>query len=183
MARLNYHPDGEILITDDVLEYRDGPGNLFVDSGETILLPTGFDEIRYIQGEGLFYCTRKEKKYITDQVPEYDALIANLFTIIQAKTDRKSVITLDQKRANAIQAIRKERNKRVELLIPVLDSVEEVQLIAAFWNMLDQTKANPAQISAKDTWQYANTRINQAKTATEAQLDGYDPTTDTGWPA
>ena len=183
MARLHYHPDGEILITDDVLEYRDTPENLSLDSGFSIGFPVGFDEIRYIQGEGLFYCTRKEKKYITDQEPQYDALIANLFTIIQAKADRNSIVTLDQKRANAIGAIRKERNKRVEILIPALDSVEEVQLIAAFWNMLDQTKVNPAQLSAKDTWQYASTRINQAKTATEAQLDGYDPTTDTGWPA
>jgi len=182
MAKLHYHPDGRILITDDVLEYKDTPENLFLDSGETVSLPEYFDEIRYIQGEGLFHCTRHTKDYVTDHWDQYDALITTIATIIDAKVDRLSILTLDQKRAFAIQAIRKERNTRIEILIPSLDSVDEIQLIAAFWNMLDETQATPAQISAKDTWQYATTKINQAKTATEAQLDAYDPTTDSGWP-
>ena len=85
---------------------------------------------------------------------------------------------------------RKEKSKEIRSLIisrckdrvTALDSQPMIELLAELWPMLDQTKATADITACKDIVVYGRTKLNQIKTATEVQVDNYDPSTDPSFP-
>jgi hypothetical protein len=91
--------------------------------------------------------------------------------------------TLEQNRAAKIRDIKNEGLSRISAVIPALDSFTEIQLVEVLWPVLNNPNGNANLSLVKDIYLYGKTKISQARTATQAQLDAYDPTTDPGWPS
>lgn len=89
---------------------------------------------------------------------------------------------LNNNRHEKILAIREEALRRITLKVPLLDTFEEVKFMALLWPMLDTASATPDLIAARNIYVYARTKITQAQSANQAQLDTYDPLTDPSWP-
>lgn len=91
--------------------------------------------------------------------------------------------TLISARENKQQEIKAEMMKRIFANVPALSSVEMLDLMVELWPMLNTGLAGVGISSAKNIYVYGKERINQAKIATQEQLDAYDPVTDIEWPA
>lgn len=89
---------------------------------------------------------------------------------------------LDKNRRSKITQAREEALRRIKEQVPALDNMKMIQLMVELWPMLDTTQASTAMLKVKDIYVYATTKIAQARNATQAQLDAYDPTTDPNWP-
>ena len=103
----------------------------------------------------------------------------------QEETDRDAeeiVNTLDATRASKIEVITNEGVSRIALQVPEWDDLETIRLIKSFINLMDFSLATAEQILAKDIHDFARTRIVFARTATQTELDAYDPVTDPNWP-
>lgn len=72
---------------------------------------------------------------------------------------------------------------RAQVRVPALGDKNMLSLVAELWPMLDSTKASADLIAVKDIVVYARQKINQLKTATEAQIDSYDPAADALFPS
>jgi len=96
---------------------------------------------------------------------------------IQPDIERISVL-----RDNKIEQTKAEGLRRISEIVPAISTIEMVNLILELWPMLNTGSASADMILVKDIYVYARARIGAAESATEAQLNAYDPTTDTGWP-
>ncbi len=83
-------------------------------------------------------------------------------------------------RAEKIADIKAEGLKRIQSKVDAIDSIAMAKLI--YKHMWPQANASQALLDGEAIYNYAATKISQATGATRAQLEGYDPTTDTGWP-
>ncbi len=89
---------------------------------------------------------------------------------------------LENKRRNKIDQIVSEGVRRISAVIPELDSLNKISVVAALWPVLDNPGANSDFARARDIYVYARNLVNFAKTATDTQLDSFDPPTDPNWP-
>ena len=81
-----------------------------------------------------------------------------------------------------VSAITMEAVARISALMPALDSITTIQVMAELWPVLNTAALSTDMLLAKDIYTYAKTKIAQAEAATQVELDAYDPTTDIGWP-
>ncbi len=182
MQKVHYHPDAKITIESSSKLYQDTVLNFETDSGEVIVLPTGYDQIYYEVGKGLFYSTQETRDYIAATWVQGDVIIANITSTISAKYSRENPpLTLAEKRILKIAATKEEGCIRIQAQLPDIDTFQEIAFVATFWNMWGTP--NVAQTNAKDIYIYAKTKIAEIKTMTEIQVDAYDPATDPLWPA
>ncbi len=72
--------------------------------------------------------------------------------------------------------------RRIASVIPAINSLAALDLMVELWPMLDTASAGANILLVKDIYQYAKTKIVAAQTATESQLNAYDPASDAGWP-
>ncbi len=89
---------------------------------------------------------------------------------------------LDNNRKEKIKQIKEEGLNRIKGSVPEISSFELVDFMVMLWPMLNTTSPPSSIASARDIYLYAKTKIAQAQTANQAQLDAYDPSTDNGWP-
>jgi hypothetical protein len=92
-------------------------------------------------------------------------------------TSEKLEITRD----HMITAYKTEGLSRIQATMPAIDNIAMVELLAALWPTIDQTKAGADLILVKDIYQFAKSRIATIKTADQATIDAADPVTDS-WP-
>ncbi len=90
---------------------------------------------------------------------------------------------LEDTRRIKIEQVKSEGVFRINAVLPDINTLDEIKLIAVIWPMLDTTSPPANIVLARDIYQYAKTKITQAQTATQAELDAYDPATDPNWPA
>ena len=74
--------------------------------------------------------------------------------------------------------------RRVGVIIPAMANINILDLIveAVEASMMVAPQAGSDMEKVKQIYLYAKTRITAAQTATEDQLNAYDPATDPGWP-
>lgn len=92
-----------------------------------------------------------------------------------------------QERINNIRRLKIEQIKseglvRIGAIVPALNTLTALDLIIELWPMLDITKAGIDIIKVRDIYVYVKNRISMAKSASEAQLNAYNPVTDPNWP-
>ena len=134
--------------------------------------------VQWKDNNGVVEYKDKPKEIITDISPYQ--LILDLW---QIEDDLENAApTLGQNRASEISAIKREAISRIEIGVPALNTFAMVQLMGELWPALNTAALGPEMILAKDIYVYAKSRIAQANSATQAQLDAYDATNDTGWP-
>jgi len=94
--------------------------------------------------------------------------------------------TLERNRHDKIQQIRAHGLGLIGGLVPALANADTLDLIVELLQAGAFATGFPTAGSdmerVKDIYLYAKTKITQARTATQAQLDAYDPATDTNWP-
>lgn len=90
---------------------------------------------------------------------------------------------LEMTRAGKIKAIKDEAIRRISLQVPALNSYDMVAFMAELWPALDTAALGVPMTAAKDIYIYAKTKITQVQSATQAQLNAYNPATDPNWPA
>ena len=89
---------------------------------------------------------------------------------------------LETTRSQKIQDIKAEGLSRITAAVPALNTFDMVSFMYELWPSLDTAALGANMILAKDTYVYAKGRITLADTATQTQLDDYDPSTDVSWP-
>lgn len=67
----------------------------------------------------------------------------------------------------------------IQAQMPTIETFREVELLKKY--RLAFTLSTTGEL-VKDIYLYAQTKLDQADTAPIAQVEAYDPTTDTGWP-
>lgn len=103
----------------------------------------------------------------------------------QEEADRDAEETtalLDATHNQKKQDIIDEGVSRIAAQVPEWGDLETIRLIKSFINLMDFSKATPEQILAKDIHDYARAQIVIMKTATQTELDAYDPASDPQWP-
>jgi len=101
----------------------------------------------------------------------------------ETERDAEELInTLDTSRQLIIEAITVEGVTRIAAEVPEWDDLETIRLIKSFINLMDFTKATPAQVLARNIHDYARSRIVIMKAADQATIDAYDPVADPNWP-
>lgn len=90
---------------------------------------------------------------------------------------------LANKRAAKKEAIKDEALSRCQARVPALNSFAMIDFLRELWPMLDTASAGADMIAVKDIVVYAKTKIGQLDSATEAQIDAYDPATDPSFPS
>ncbi len=99
---------------------------------------------------------------------------------------RQSDAELSRNRTAKAAEIRAHALELIGGLVPELANADTMDLIVelyqagAFRAAFPTTGSDMARV--KDIYLYAKTKISQARTATQAQLDAYDPGTDPNWP-
>lgn len=88
---------------------------------------------------------------------------------------------LEDVRAYKIAAIKSEGLKRIQSKVDAINSIAIAKLI--YKHMWPQPSPSQSLLDGESIYNYAVTKITQARTATRAQLDNYDPVTDNGWPS
>lgn len=93
-------------------------------------------------------------------------------------------VRLERLRGEMIEAIKAEGLRRIGLVIPALAIIEMLDLIveAVSAGMMNAPQPGSDMETVKDIYLHARSRVAYAKTATEDQLNQYDPATDHGWP-
>lgn len=103
--------------------------------------------------------------------------VATLDDVVAAELDRNtSALT-------KINATKAEGLRRISEAVPAFNTLHDVELIASLWPMLDSTAASAAMLLARDTYVYARQQIEFLRTATQEEIDAYDPMTDPDWPS
>ncbi len=95
-------------------------------------------------------------------------------------------VTLDRNRAAKVRETRAHAMTLIGGLIPALanestlDLIVELLQAGAFASGFPTAGSDMERV--KDIYIYAKGKIAQARAATQAQLDAYDPATDSNWP-
>ncbi len=89
---------------------------------------------------------------------------------------------LKRNRKQKARDIQNEVIARIGAVVPALNRIEMIELMVELWPSLDTASLGPDMLSAQSIYVYGKGKITQAQTATQAQLDAYDPVTDVGWP-
>ena len=97
-----------------------------------------------------------------------------------------ATVVLDRNRREEIDQVRTHALELIGGLIPALANENTLDLIVELFQSGAFATGFPTPGSdmerVKDIYLYARTMISQARTATQAQLDAYDPATDPNWP-
>lgn len=64
----------------------------------------------------------------------------------------------------------------------VIDTVDEIRMLALIWPGLNAAKLGKGILLAKDIYVYAQGKKNRMKVADREQIEAYEPATDKGWP-
>lgn len=98
-------------------------------------------------------------------------------------TSRIGDMAMPNNRRVKIDAVKAEALRRLQIISPVLteDNVRLLQWMAG-QGLIDLSGAKQEALDAQAIVQNTTTRIVQMRTATQAQLDSYDPATDPNWP-
>jgi len=91
----------------------------------------------------------------------------------------------DELRSVKIAETRREALRRIGIVIPALANESTLNLLVEMLQAGMVTAPTPStdMDRVKEIYLYARQRIVQAQTATEDQLNAYDPATDPSWPA
>ena len=82
-----------------------------------------------------------------------------------------------------IEEIKTEGITRIAAIIPALDNLKMINLMVELWHMLNTIDASTEMLLVRDIYVYTKSKITWAKTASDIDLDAYDPATDIGWPS
>jgi hypothetical protein len=94
-----------------------------------------------------------------------------------------AVLEIDNARTDKIQVIKAEGLSRMQEINSSLDSVAEVEIWVLMWPGLDEVSLGADAIRLKDIYVYVKSKIAWVTTASEEDMDNYDPATDIGWPS
>ena len=87
-------------------------------------------------------------------------------------------------RQESIASIKSEAIRRIGAKINTIPEINSTgPAIFAYQHTWPVANASAKLTEGKAIYDYAITRINQARNATKEQLEGYNPSTDNGWPA
>ena len=89
---------------------------------------------------------------------------------------------LSESRRKKIEATKDEALRRIALEVEAIESIAMVGFMVEIWPMLNTASASASLLKARDIYLYAKTKIAESKSATQTQIDAYDPVADTGWP-
>lgn len=93
-------------------------------------------------------------------------------------------VPLEVKREEMIDAVRNEGLSRMQEVLPGIDNFDTLDLIKEVWLSIAPAARAPT-VSFQyiiDVYQAGKTAINFLKTATESQIDSYDPVLSPSWP-
>lgn len=98
--------------------------------------------------------------------------------------DRVASVNLPNNQRAKVNEIKTEALKRIGAIIPALADINQLGLIVEMLQagMISAPEAGSDMETVKDIYVYGKTKMGQARTATQSQLDSYDPATDTSWP-
>ena len=91
------------------------------------------------------------------------------------------VKSLSEIRSDSIANIKAEGLKRIQSKVDAIDSISMAKLI--YKHMWPQPNPSNALLAGEAIYDYAAGKIDQARDATQEQLESYDPATDQNWPA
>jgi len=87
---------------------------------------------------------------------------------------------LEELRREKIQGIKDYGLAQIQNKVDAIDSIAMAKLM--YNHMWPLASASQALQDGKAVYDYAASKLSQAKGATREQLEAYDPTTDNGWP-
>lgn len=88
---------------------------------------------------------------------------------------------IEDLRREKISDIKAEGLKRIQAKVGAIDSISMAKLV--YQHMWPQLGASQALLDGEAIYTYAAGKIDQAKGASQEQLEAYDPTTDNSWPS
>ena len=93
-------------------------------------------------------------------------------------------VRVERLRQQKLSAVKSEGLARIGAIIPALCNLDMVDLMIEMLqaSMVSAPSAGSDMDRVKEIYVYAKGKVVQAQTATEDQLNQYDPATDSGWP-
>ena len=108
---------------------------------------------------------------------------AHLIFVVSVRKCWSSTQDIEELRAEKIAGIRDEAIKRIGLKV---NAIKEIDMTAAavfsYQHIWPAAGASPELIEGKAVYDYAKTKLTQARSADRGQLESYDPATDQNWP-
>ena len=93
------------------------------------------------------------------------------------------VQSLGDLRSEKIRGIRSEAIRRIGIEVNVIPELEMTDYaIGCYQHAWPVANASAQLLAGKSIYDYAKTKLNQVRIATQPQLDAYDPATDVNWP-
>ena len=90
---------------------------------------------------------------------------------------------IEDLRREKIIGVRAEAIRRIGLAVNVIPEIDMTDYaIGCYQHAWPVANASVKLVDGKAVYDYAKTKLNQARGATREQLEGYDPSTDNNWP-
>ena len=90
---------------------------------------------------------------------------------------------LGELRSEKVGGIRTEAIRRIGLAVNVIPEIDMTDYaIGCYQHAWPVANASVKLVDGKAVYDYAKTKLNQARGATREQLEAYDPSTDNNWP-
>ena len=90
---------------------------------------------------------------------------------------------LEDLRREKIIGVRTEAIRRIGLAVNVIPEIDMTDYaIGCYQHAWPVANASVKLVDGKAVYDYAKTKLNQARGATREQLEAYDPSTDNNWP-
>jgi len=90
---------------------------------------------------------------------------------------------LEDLRREKIVGVRAEAIRRIGLAVNVIPEISMTDYaIGCYQHAWPVANASVKLVAGKAVYDYAKTKLNQARGATREQLEAYDPSTDNNWP-
>ena len=90
---------------------------------------------------------------------------------------------LEDLRREKIIGVRAEAIRRIGLAVNVIPEIDMTDYaIGCYQHAWPVANASIKLVDGKAAYDYAKTKLNQARGATREQLEAYDPSTDNNWP-
>jgi len=117
---------------------------------------------------------------IPNSAENFDYRIMQEEVIAGDSTIEPYVQELEELRREKINDIKAYGLARIQAHVDAIDSIEMAKLI--YKHMWPQPNPSVQLLAGEAVYDYAATKIQQAKNADRAQLEAYDPSTDVDWP-
>ena len=127
-----------------------------------------------LSSEGMSIPTSLDNRHYRLALEEVESGLAEIIPYTQE---------LEDLRREKIIGVRTEAIRRIGLAVNVIPEIDMTDYaIGCYQHAWPVANASVKLVDGKAVYDYAKTKLNQARGATREQLEGYDPSTDNNWP-